>query len=253
MYAREKSMKKIFPIIIVFALITGTLLGVVIGINCNSNTEDKSFYSIGLPEGIEYDPNEIIVPVEPNCDSSYDFENAGINFLFADNESHKIHPYRNEFSATLKTYLPSNIIYDGDWQKFHESIIKNSIGCCVAEFTHYGTNGYAGSWTFLVNEVIYGTVPDELIRVIEEHINTSNLSYGFERGHKYLLFFSDRKFSNVYNQLCYSFEGGALIDLTDMKNFEWHGGDIVLNENVSYADFIKFIENLAGKYGFNKE
>ncbi|MBE6730089.1 MAG: hypothetical protein E7564_00190 [Ruminococcaceae bacterium] len=246
-------MKKLLLIILPITLIVGLVLGVIIGINCSSKTEDKSFYSIGLPEGGEYDPNEIIIQVITNYDSGYNFENQGINFSFSDNESGAIHPYRNEFSATMKTVLPSDKTYDGDWQKFHESIIKSSIGCCIAEFTHYGTNGYTGSWTFHVKDVIYGTVPDETVRVIEEHKNTSNLSYGYERGHEYLLFFSYRGYSEVYNQLCYRFEGGALFDLTAMNNLKWHGGNIVLDENVTRDEFIGYIENLAGKYGFNKK
>lgn len=246
-------MKKILLAVIILTLISGILLGVVIGINCGNKNEDKSFYSIGLPEGVEYEPDEMIIPIVPNYDSSYDFENKGIEFQITDNESGVIHPYHNEFSANMKTLLPSDKNYDGNWQMFHESIIKNSIGCCTAEFTHYGTNGYAGSWTFHVKDVIYGTVPDQTVRVIEDHKNTSTLSYRFERGHEYLLFFSDRQYSEVYNQLCYRFEGGMLIDLTAMDNFKWHGGNIILDENVTYEEFIGYIENLAGKYGFNKK
>ena len=80
-------MKKLLFIIIPIALIVGLISGVVIGINYSSKTEDKSFYSIGLPEGGEYDPNEIIIQVVPNYDSGYNFENQGINFSFSDNES----------------------------------------------------------------------------------------------------------------------------------------------------------------------
>ena len=243
-------MKKTLIIVIPIVLIIGLFSGVFLGVYCFSEKEEGSVFTIGMPEALDVEPNLNPVMKAPHYSENYEFNSINISYDFIGNKG-KMHPYGFSESS-IPCYISSGKKYEEDYRYFHEDLIKNSIGACTAVFNSYSTNGTVGCWTFTISEVIYGAEDEGLIRVIQSHSNTPYTAYAFQKDHEYLLTFSYRDFSSVYNQLCYRFEGGLLIDLTTMNDFQWHKGLINIDENVTRDDYIEYFESLAGKYGFNK-
>ena len=244
-------MKKIFLTLIPITLIIGFLSGIFIGTCFFSEKEEGSDFAIGIPEALDTEVNLNPVMKEPDFSEEYDFTSINVSYDFTGNIG-KIHPYGFSESS-IPCYISSGKKYEENYRYFHEDVIENSIGACTAVFNSYVTNGKVGCWSFTVRDVLYGAESDGIIRVIQSHSNTPYTAYSFQKDHEYLLTFSYRDFSEVYNQLCYRFEGGLLIDLTTMEDFQWHEGLINIDDKVTREEFIEYIENLAGHYGYKKK
>lgn len=237
-------MKKTY-IIIVAALIVGLLAGFWVG---SVVTTDK--FTVGKdlklyePENTEYDPQYAIENTDVNFEVKYNRYKGEINPYVNTDEYRSIEvQYTSEFVRKWE---------NSPWEIFYKDVVKNSVAAFSGEFYGFRSDGEYGYWEFAVTEVLYGDLPDSFLVVKQKLKNAYYTAFRFESGNEYLITLSSFKQTDSNGINLYHYEGGLLIDLTEMADFQWHNGDILVSPDMNRDNFLKYYKSFAENYGYKK-
>ena len=185
------------------------------------------------------------------------FDSSEISFEINYQQSKKrLHPYVNSLQLMVAEDYQLSAEQEkvnGPWEIFHRDIIKNSTSACTAVLLRFETDGKYAYWYFEVKDLIYGELNDKYITVIQKLDKVYYTAYRFTVENEYLISFSDTVYNGELDKTCYRFSGGLLVDLTEMKNFEWHNGVIHIEDNMKKEDFIDYFKALATEYGYKTD
>ena len=140
-------------------------------------------------------------------------------------------------------------IKDTPWDIFHEDVIKDSTGGCVAELLSYSEIDKNGYWQFRLKESVYGDVPENEFTVIHSLRTSYDTMFEYEVGEEYFVAF-DHSYSELFDTERYSVIGGVNICLSKLDESKWYRGYIEFPHGARKIDIINYFKEFAEEYGY---
>ena len=171
-------------------------------------------------------------------------------------KEHNITEFKVEYTYKEDPMATINVSGLDNESIFCNAAIVNSTGGVVGKFITFRTEGDLNIWEFEKKELIYGEVPEEIIKIVrvssdilleEDTLDESS----FVVGEDYVLFL--RKTDNIFLETPqYSLMGRVCIPLNDLNSSTWSNGTITYGTNVSGEQVIEYYKNLVDEKGYEQ-
>jgi len=162
------------------------------------------------------------------------------------------------------------LAHDGDGMLFEEhsyekepqdttmsEFIALSTHCIIGEFNNFTMiNEYLWEYEFIPIEKIYGEENDDVIKVRVQHYGYGIGDGGlkpdsFIDGHKYILIL-ERQENLLVAYPYYFFRGMFVMDIDNLGNSTWYGGNVYMSKGATKEDVITHIQVASKNVGYSE-
>lgn len=177
-----------------------------------------------------------------------------VTYIYDENYRVNLYPKSDyddpeQYDCVLLTLNMLMRIKETPWDIFHEDVIKDSTGGCVAELLSYSEIDKNGYWQFRLKESVYGDVPENEFTVIHSLRTSYDTMFEYEVGEEYFVAF-DHSYSELFDTERYSVIGGVNICLSKLDESKWYRGYIEFSHGARKIDIINYFKEFAETYGY---